>query len=157
MNFALRTIIGSAALILASVFTVAAQSGDCESHPSYINRNQVDYGPIRVKSIRGKVFMEQNDGTVLGSIPGCIALFTEKSHRLVARSTANENGYFVFGKIRPGRYRLVVRDPQGAFCPANVMLLITKKGRPSRLVVHMRAQGIDSCGFVDKKTPRKQK
>ncbi len=157
MNLARHTIIGALGLILVGPFPIVAQSGDCDSHPSYISRNQVDYGPIRLKIIRGKVFIEQNDGTPLDSIPACLALFTEKSHRLVARSEANDNGYFIFRAVRPGRYRLVVRDPQGFFCPANVKVLITKQGPRTRLGVHMRSGGIDSCSFVDTKIPRKQK
>lgn len=143
------------ALVVSVTASASAQSYECDAKPVYVNRNMVDYGPIVVTRINGRVLMEQTDGTILDAIPACIALFTEKGHRLVARSEAGDNGYFKLKRVSYGNYRLVVRDPQGVFCPANVKVRIAKRRRSSRrLAVHMRAAGIDTCSFVDTNTKR---
>ncbi len=113
---------------------------------SYEHRNQVDYGPIKVNSVRGTV----RDFNKVPIPNACIGIFSESSHKLIAAAGSSKNGYFEIKGIPDGDYRLVIK--YAAFCPANAKLRLESHSQHYKpLVVHMEAGGIDSCSYVDKK------
>ncbi len=130
----------------------AQQPPKCKSQIEYGNRNQVDPKRSNVRRLSGRVIMEVGDpAKELGPVPACLGLFTEKDHRLVASAVTDEDGHFRFNSIPAGRFRLVVRDPQNAFCLANMPLRVVAwpRGTTKALVIHMRASGIDDCSYGD--------
>jgi hypothetical protein len=130
----------------------AQQPVTCKSPIEYGNRNQVDPKRSNVRRLSGRVIMEVGDpAKELGPVPACLGLFTEKDHRLVASAIADEEGHFKFKSVSSGRYRLVVRDPQNAFCLANMLLRVVQwpRGTTKSLVIHMRPAGIDDCSYGD--------
>jgi hypothetical protein len=145
------------AIILASfvfVFPSLAygQQPTCKSPIEYGNRNQVNPKRSNVRLLAGRVIMEVGaPAKELGRVPACLGLFEEKDHRLVASAVADEQGRFKFKSVASGRYRLVVRDPQNAFCLANTPLQFVTwpRGTTKALVIHMRPAGIDDCSYGD--------
>ena len=145
--------------VLLTIFTILflaslgyAQAPKCESPIEYGNRNQVDPKRSTVRSLSGRAISEVDDrAKEIGPLPVCLGLFTENDHRLVASTVSDENGYFKFGSVPSGRYRLVVRDPQNSFCLANMPVHVVKwpRGTTKRLVIHMRPAGIDVCSYGD--------
>ena len=141
-------------IIVASIASsaTAQQPLSCKDPIEYGNRNQVDPKRSSVRDIAGRVIMEVgNPAKELGPIPACLGLFTEKDHRLVASAIADEEGRFKFKAVPSGRYRLVVRDPQDAFCVANMPLRVVRwpRGKAKPLVIHMRPAGIEDCSYDD--------
>ncbi len=106
---------------------------------SYVNRNQIDYGPLKLSSVAGIARDEQ--GTAVPSVR--ILLFTEKEHKMIASITTDKNGMFSFGNIPHGRYRLVAKS---AFCPANVPIEVGYFGK-KQLNLRMIAGAIDTCSY----------
>lgn len=125
---------------------------DCPKQIEYVNRNQVDPPTISLRGVEGQAVDAQGE-----AIPNiCVALFTEKEHRFVAQVVADENGYFRFGKIPKGRYRVVARVDYDYFCSVNVRIrrVSFPRGgffRRTHLVLHMRSAGIDDCSYGDTK------
>lgn len=143
-------------LIIAFLFLpVAAQEesdDDCPKQLEYVNRNQVDPPTISLRGVEGRAV--DSSGVAIGYI--CVALFTEKEHRFVAQTVADENGYFRFGKIPKGNYRLVARVDYDYLCPVNVRIrrVSFPRGgffRKTSLVLHLRPAGIDDCSYGDTK------
>src|ERR1700683_2087709 len=98
---------------LALVFGAAAQSGTVCGDMIYQDRNQVDYGPLRVAAIRGNA--RDPKGVAVPKV--CIGVLTEADHRLIAAAETDDKGHFEFKGIPAGYYRLVT-DTEG-FSPAN--------------------------------------
>jgi len=124
----------------------------CTPPIEYGNRNQVDPKHANVRRLSGRVIMEVgNPAKEMGPVPACLGLFTEKDHRLIATAFADEEGRFKFDTIPAGLFRLVVRDPQNAFCPANMPLRVVAwpRGNTKSLVIHLRPAGIDDCSYGD--------
>jgi protocatechuate 3,4-dioxygenase beta subunit len=119
------------------------QATTSESAPfTYENHNQIDYGPLKLGKIAGKVHDEQ--GVVIPNAQ--LGIFTDSEHRLVAMAASDADGRFQFEKVPPGRYRLVVKSD--GFCPANVPLVVVPSGRSTHsLDLHMKVGGIDVCSF----------
>ena len=135
----------------AAPLVVAAQGLDydevCPQRMEYAHRNQVDSKPIKLVSIAGRAIYRNEP------VQMCVALFTEKTRRLVAQVAANGNGYFRFRSIKNGRYRLVGRVDNDYLCPVNLIVYRTTPraggGRQRRLVLHMVAPAIDVCSWGD--------
>ena len=149
MNYRIILTLGALA-VLGSV--AYAQTPRCKAPIEYGNRNQVDPKRSSLRTISGRVIAEAGrPAKQAGSVPACIGLFTEEGHRLVTSVVADDQGRFSLGSIRPGQYRLVVRDPQDVFCVANMPLSVVRwprgKGRP--LVIHLRPSGVDDCSYGD--------
>ena len=145
-------------LVLLGLFTsaagscVAQQKGEstCLSSTVYENHNQVDYGPLKVRAVRGTGIVEVGDKTQPGrAVPGaCLSLFTEKKHKFLASVVADSKGQFRFDAVPPGRYRLVARA--NAFCVANIPLEVVRSSRKkAEILVHFRPGGIDTCSYGD--------
>jgi hypothetical protein len=148
-----QAILTTLLILFCNSFTYAQkQIPTCESPIEYGNRNQVDPERSSVRDISGRVIAEVGSpAKEIGSVPACLGLFTEKEHRLVASVVANDEGYFKFNSIPPGKYRLIVRDPQNAFCVANMPLRVVRgpRGTGKTLVIHMRPVWIDDCSYGD--------
>jgi len=113
---------------------------------AYENRNQTDYGPLRIVVVRGIV----RDGQRVGIPNACVGVFTESDHKLVVALETDGSGHFEVAGVPKGDYRLVVKYP--GFCPANARVRVqagTQRAKP--LAVHMRPAGIDICSYVDRK------
>ena len=124
-------------------------SAACSSQ--YEDHNQIDYGPLKLATIRG--------GTTVGKeiqngVPGaCLVLFTEKEHKLVSITKADQNGRFELKDIAPGYYRLLARAE--AFCVANMRIKVVKSlHRKAEILVHFQG-GIDSCSYGELVPPTK--
>ncbi len=115
----------------------------CKEVP-YENRNQIDYGPLRVQTVRGKAVDPQGV-----AIPGlCVGVFRESGYKLVATAETNENGQFEVKALPRGDYRLVAK--YSGFCPANARLRIDSRFRSRKvLVIQMRLTGIDDCSYAE--------
>ena len=136
----------------ASLTRAQQQPLSCKSPIEYGNRNQIEPKRSSVRRLAGRVIMEVgNPAKELDPLPACLGLFTEKDHRLVASAVADEEGRFKFSSVPAGRYRLVVRDPQNAFCVANMPLRVVRwpRGKTTPLVIHMRFPGMDDCSYGD--------
>jgi hypothetical protein len=155
-------------IFLSALLSLAQQeSHQCESSIEYGNKNQIDPKPQSVRVVSGRVFDEvgdvgaptNNPARELGAIPeACLGLFTEKGHRLVASVVADVEGRFKFKSVPPGKYRLVVRDPQNLLCVVNMPLRVVGwprvgifKRKSTTILVHMRAEGIDDCSYAEVK------
>lgn len=142
-----------------SIIAVAAllsnaqeQVPTCKPPIEYGNRNQNEPKRSSVRTISGRVIAEVGSpAKEVGPVPACLGLFTEEDHRLIASAVADEKGRFRFRPISEGRYRLVVRDPQNAFCIANMPLRLARwrREKAKALVIHLRPSGIDDCSYGD--------
>ena len=128
----------------------------CKPPLQYENRNQVDYGPLSVRVVSGRVSAQVGDPVhELNPVrEACLSLFTEQEHRFLASVVSDEKGNFTFNSIHPGRYRLIVQAHP--LCVANVPLRVVSWPRGGfftgkRLVIHMRPAGIDRCSHGDYK------
>jgi hypothetical protein len=106
----------------------------------------VDY-TVKVRAMRGKVV----DAYGVGVPKACLALFNSDHSKLLRAFEASDIGEFKANGIRSGDYWLVVRDSQNAFCPASARLKLGRMSKRRRLVVNMRARGIDTCSFCEAK------
>ncbi len=146
-----------AAITLLQPVLLAQEKGEpCKLPIEYANRNQVDYGPLSVRIVSGRVLAEVGGPAhEIGPVPGaCVSLFTEGEHRFIASVIPDEKGHFAFKSIRSGRYRLVVHAKP--LCVASVPLRVVSWPRGGllsgkRLVIHMRAAAIDRCSYGDYK------
>ncbi len=124
----------------AAPWAIAGQScGDMR----YENRNQIDYGPIRVRQLLGRAI--DRDQT---PVPGvCVGVFTEPDHKFIRAVETNGDGEFRLGTVPSGVYRLVAK--YGGFGTANALL---RFGRgKSELVLRMRPAGIDTTSYIEAK------
>lgn len=116
----------------------------------YINRNQVDTPVISLNGVAGRAV--DGDGVAVPNMR--VALFTEKGHKFVAQVVTDENGFFRFGKIGKGNYRLVGRLEYDYLCPVNVRIRQVSSVKGSvgtKLVLQMRPSDIDDCSYGDTK------
>ena len=130
--------------LTASACRAQQRAGKCS--PAYQNNNNIDYGPLVFRNLSGYDI----DPASARTAGGCIGLFAEEDHRLVAATAADQDGNFSFAAVVPGRYRLVV-DFRG-YCAANVPLRIVRWPRGGwhrKLVVHMSVGDIDACSVGD--------
>ncbi len=87
-------------VLLTLTVSVSQAQGLAEKcDPTYQNHNMVDYGPLLLRTLSGYDI----DPYSVRTAGGCIALFTEGDHRLVATTQADQDGNFTFGEIGTGR------------------------------------------------------
>jgi Carboxypeptidase regulatory-like domain len=132
--------IGLAGLLFAG-YAGRAQTAS-ETSPTYVNENQTDPAPLKLRELEGVVRGLGGDPMPRASV----ALFTELRHDLVASMMSDKNGKFKFNKVEKGLYRVVVQV-QG-LCPANVPVLLEGSLLAHhKLVITMRAKDIDTCSY----------
>ncbi len=112
---------------------------------SYTNRNQTDYGPLRVPAVRGVA----QDAQGVAIPRACVGVFTESDHKLIAATETDDSGNFKLKDIKAGEYRLVVTYE--GFSPANAKVRIGHSRGTKVLCVQMRPAGLDSGSFVEAK------
>jgi hypothetical protein len=131
-----------AALCGASSFAAQEQTTSSPCMAEYENHNQIDYGPLVVREVRGTVSDPQQ--TAMPKV--CLTVFTEKDHKSVATTETDANGRFSFQSVPPGRYRLIVKAD--ALCTANIPLhVVSRLKRKQVLQVHMKPRGLDTCSY----------
>ncbi len=134
-------LIFAAALLSEPLYAQQKRNSPCIAR--YEDNNQIDYGPLIVREVKGVVT------DPVDAVPqACVGIFTEKDHKLVTATESDEDGKFSLQSIPPGRYRLVVKaDP---LCAANVRLRVVKHQKKKQILqVHMKPRGLDSCSYVD--------
>ena len=106
----------------------------------------IDY-TVRIRNVSGTVINFDN-------VPlpkACVAIFNSDHSKLLRTVESDDEGKFVVNGIAPGRYWLVVKDLQRAFCPAAAKLEVARWRGKHALVVHMRVSGIDTCSYCEAK------
>jgi hypothetical protein len=138
---------GVGACCLALCLTAVGQAAeDTCKEMTYENRNQIDYGPLKVAGIRGTV----QDWTGVPIPKACVGVFTEADQKLIAVARTDDSGNFELKGIPDGEYRLVGK--YDGFCPANAKLQITRRGNSKkRLTINMRGRSFDTCSWVELK------
>ena len=155
--------IAKIAPILSFVALLLAPCGFCCSEQSkdesgcsavYENHNQIDYGPVKVRVVQGDSQVRVGDQIFPGTPGACFTLFTEKDHKLVANTRADEYGSFELRDVPPGRYRLVGRA--AGFCTANIPIRVVKSSRGGKLglklglLVYFLPTGIETCSYGER-------
>jgi hypothetical protein len=126
-------------------YSIRAQQAhsDCGTM-EYEHRNQSDYGPLRVTSVRGTV-------KVLDGLPAyraCVGVFTESNQKLLTATKADDEGGFQITGLPNGTYRLVVTAE--GLCAANVVIVLKNKPRrKKKLAVVMKPSDIDVCSYIE--------
>lgn len=137
---------GAVFCCLAFAFGAAGQEGTtvCKDL-SYQNRNQIDYGPLRVAALRGSA----RDSQGVAIPKACVGVFTGTGHKLIAATETDDNGRFELKGIPDGDYRLVAK--YDGFSPANAKLRVKHSRSKKVLAVQMRPVGLDTTSFVELK------
>lgn len=141
-------------LLNVSIAFAQASFQGCPSTDEYVDCNKADPPSLAIRVVTGRI-AEKSDGQEQKAKPvkgACISLFTENEHKLIASTITDEKGYFIFGAIKPGAYRLVAYDPQNTSSTANGRIRVYPKGRGPvpkgiGLVIFLRP-AIDGCGTV---------
>lgn len=120
-----------------------------ESKPScggmtYETRNQTDYGPLKVASVRGTA--KDPQGVM---VPGvCVGIFTPIDHKLIMATQTDAEGQFEFRGVSKGEYRLVAKCE--GFCSGNAKIWVDAKSRSKkRLDLLIRPAGLDTCSYFE--------
>lgn len=110
--------------------------------PVYVNENQSDPAPLKLRDLQGTV-------VGLGGDPmprAMVSLFTEDAHTLVGSETTDRDGKFKFQKVRHGMYRVVARVE--GLCPANIPIALESSLLAHRrLEITMRPKDIGTCSY----------
>ena len=113
---------------------------------SYEDRNQTDYGPLQVTTVRGVA--KDAQGVVIPK--ACVGVFTETGHKLVATAQTGAGGQFELNHIPNGAYRLIAKYE--GFSTANAKLQIEQRSQGKKsLTVQMRPAGLDTSSFIELK------
>lgn len=116
---------------------------NCGAMP-YEHHNQIDYGPLRVTSVRGTV--KSVDGYAV--FQACVGIFAYIGEKLMAAVAANEQGDFLMPNLPNGTYRLVITSE--GFCAANVVVVLKNKHRgKKKLVAVMKPSAVDVCSYIE--------
>jgi Carboxypeptidase regulatory-like domain len=128
------------------LLVASQETGAACKNLSYENRNQTDYGPLRVAAVRGVV----KDAQGVPIPKACVGVFTEAGHKLVAATQSGGAGQFELNDIPDGAYRLVAKYE--GFSPANAKLRMERRSQNKRsLTVQMRPAGLDTSSFIELK------
>lgn len=135
-------------LVMSCGLCLAQQHGNSsENSTAYENHNQIDYRPLKVRLVEGASIIQIGTEKQSG-VPGAfLVLFTEKSHKLIAKVKADASGHFEMTGIAPGRYRLIARA--AGLCTANIPLRVLHPAdhQETEILVHFRPAGIDTCSY----------
>jgi hypothetical protein len=132
-------------------YPVSQDIGSPCSEMAYENRNQIDYGPLHIRTVKG--IARDLDGVVIPKL--CVGVFTDTEHKLVATTETDASGCFEIKNLPRGNYRLVAK--YAGYCPANVHLQIEPKSRSKKtLTLQMRPAGLDTCSFGEISASKKK-
>ena len=124
----------------------ADETGAACKNLSYEDRNQTDYGPLQVTTVRGVA--KDAQGVVIPK--ACVGVFTETGHKLVATAQTGAGGQFELNHIPNGAYRLIAKYE--GFSTANAKLQIEQRSQGKKsLTVQMRPAGLDTSSFIELK------
>jgi len=127
-----------------ALLRAAEEIGAACKNLSYENRNQTDYGPLHVGTVRGVA--KDAQGVVIPK--ACVGVFTEAGHKLVATTQTDDGGQFELNHIPDGAYRLIAKYE--GFSTANAKLQIEQRSRSKKsLTVQMRPSGLDTRSFIE--------
>jgi hypothetical protein len=134
------------AMVVTGWPSIAQKAGSPCADMAYENRNQTDYGPLKVASMRGTATDAQ--GVV---VPGvCVGVFTPNDHKLVVATRTDSEGRFELKGVSNGEYRLVARCE--GFCSGNAKVLVDSRSRSKkRLDLAVRPAGLDTCSYFELK------
>jgi hypothetical protein len=111
--------------------------------------------PLIVNRIRGNAVIQCSNGNeepIKDPHYTCMSVYNTETRTLVGSSTIDEKGWFDFGKVPPGNYRLLVRTV--GFGVGNIPVRITRSPfHRRRIVVLFRVEDIDvtSCARYDRR------
>lgn len=143
----LRVRSGVVSLLLVLILFVPSV---CQESPtpdlSYANRNQVDYGPLKIGTIQGRVI----DTSGVPIPQALVILFTDPEHKVISHTYTTEDGRFEIRSVKRARYRLMVK--YDSLCPANMPLQMTRTAHSEReLIIHMEFVKLDGCSWGEVK------
>jgi carboxypeptidase family protein len=120
----------------------AQQTGLSCAGMVYENKNQTDYGPLKIAVVRGAA--RDTQGVM---VPGvCIGIFTANDHKLIMATQTSSEGRFDFNGVPRGEYRLVAKCE--GFCSANAKIWVDPALRnKTRLDLAVLPAGIDTCSY----------
>lgn len=128
-------------VLLPCALVFSAMGAEPCASMAYENRNQIDYGPLALRQVRGKA-VDQTGGPVSGV---CIGLFRESDHGLIMATATLADGQFMLKNPPRGEYRLVAIYP--AFGTANARVRVGRGA--STVIVRMRPSGIDTTSYIE--------
>lgn len=142
----MRSLLVSMALLVLAHYAVAQESGPACSAMGYENRNQTDYGPIKLTTVSG--IAKDAEGVI---VPGvCVGIFTPTGDRLIKATETDSEGRFEIRGVPNGDYRLVARCE--GFCSANAKIRVHTGSRAKkRLHLVIRPAGLDTCSYFELK------
>jgi hypothetical protein len=134
-----------AVLVLADYAAAQGSGGPC-SAMTYENRNQTDYGPIKLTRVNG--IAKDAEGVL---VPGvCVGVFTPAGDKLIKATQTDGEGRFEIKDIPKGEYRLVARCD--GFCTGNAKIRVQPgPGNKKRLNLIIRPAGLDTCSYFELK------
>lgn len=142
----MRSLLASMAVLVLAHYAVAQESGSPCSAMVYENRNQTDYGSIKLATISGTA--KDTQGV---AVPGvCVGVFTSIGDKLVKATQTDGDGRFEIKGIPKGDYRLVARCD--GFCTGNAKIRVQPGSRSKkRLYLVVRPAGLDTCSYFELK------
>lgn len=142
----MRSVLVSVAVLVLARYAVAHESGSPCSAMGYENRNQTDYGPIKLSTVSGVA--KDAEGVM---VPGvCVGIFTPSGDKLVKATQTDAEGRFEIIGVPKGEYRLVARCD--GFCTGNAKIRVQPSPRnKKRLYLITRPAGLDPCSFFELK------
>jgi hypothetical protein len=111
--------------------------------------------PLVVNRLWGKAVIQGNNGheePIEDPHYTCMSVYITESRSLVASTTIDQKGWFDFGAVPPGNYRLLVRNV--GLAVGDIPIRITRSPfHKRRIIVQFRIGGIDesSCARYDRK------
>ena len=126
--------------------SIAEEAGSPCAGMAYENRNQTDYGPLKVASVSGTA--KDAQGVI---VPGvCVGIFTPNDHKLVMATQTDSEGRFEFRGVSRGEYRLIAKCE--GFCSGNAKIRVDPGSRSKkRLGLLVRPAGLDTCSYFELK------
>ena len=111
--------------------------------------------PLVVNRIRGNAVIQYSNGNaepIKDPHYTCMSLYNSETRTLVGSTTIDEKGWFDFGAVPPGNYRLLVRSV--GFGVGNIPVRIARSPfHKRRIVVQFRVAQIDvtSCARYERR------
>src|ERR1041384_2517658 len=129
---------------------IAAPIPDECSEMEYRDPNKTPPAVQNVKNILGTVKLAD---TKLIRVSSCVALYEEKTQKLVRVVYLSLKQKFEMKGIPDGEYRIVVKEKDGFFCPINVAVKVDKTiVEKTTIGIELKRPTADTCSYLDLKT-----